>query len=230
MIATHTMGSDPLEHIADRCREELAKYRETGNNDQQPCLDLWRMALREQSNRAWQHIIVCFTPYLKGKLTHDHTGLAREILRRRSHSATPAQAEQSLIHDGFAELAKGNLRHPLEIRDLAGLLRYLWMCLQNLMRMEMRPPVVDRIPEDDDVRGPGDFPPQLTLEEAAAALRGCARNDREHRAGVLLIFLQYMPKELATDKRYQREFADVQELYLIKARLLKCIREHVEWP
>lgn len=230
MSATLTTGSDPLEHIADRCREELIKYRETGKNDQQPCLDLWRKALREHSNQAWQHITQCFAPYLKSKF--DHSALAREVMRRRSRSATQAQAVQSLIDDGFSELAKGNLRHPLEMRDLGSLLNFLWLCAENLMRMELRRPPVPSIPEGFNPPASPGFSKQpihrVALAEAATVLRGCARNDRDHRAGMLLIFLQYTPQEVARSERYQSEFPDVHELHLIKARLLKCLREHLE--
>jgi hypothetical protein len=221
-----------VDQLAERCRHELALFSETSQNDPQPCLELWRLALREHSSWAWQHIIACFTPFLRRKL--DHSLLGREVIRRRSHSATHAQAEQSLIEDGFAEMAKGNLRHPLDLYQLGSLLNYLWLCAENLMKMELRRTTDLPLPAGIDPPGPGDpakhSGDHLRLAQAATALRGCARNEREHRAGVRLILLQYTPQELTKDERYHGEYPDVKELYAMKARLLRCLQAHVDWP
>jgi hypothetical protein len=260
-----------MAQTAERCREELAVFVESGRNNPQPCLDLWRWALYEGSDLAWGHVIECCRPFLQHKLKH--SSLARVIVRARTRSATREEAEQSVMDDGFAEMAKGNLRHPIAAEHLGALLSYLWLCTENLMKMELRtlaprlaaapssataaeaPPTgvdapaapsppgssgtaflphgVTHDPTATERTDDADPTPTLTaqrlaLTEAESILRGCARDDRDFTAGVLLIFEQYTPQEVCESPRHRRDFSDVRELYVIKARLLKCLREHLD--
>jgi hypothetical protein len=262
-----------LAQTAERCREELAVFAKSGRNNPQPCVDLWRWALYERSDAAWGHVIECWRPFLQRKLKQ--SSLARKIVQARSRSATRDEAEQSLIDDGFAEMAKGNLRHPIVAEHLGALLSYLWLCTENLMKMELRalaprlaaashsaaaedvlstdPPVatapsppggaeaayplyqVTHDPTASEQTGDADPTATLTaqrsaLAEAGNVLRGCARDERDYTAGVLLIFEQYTPQEVSESPRHRRAFPDVRELYGIKARLLKCLREHLGPP
>lgn len=71
------------------------------------------------------------------------------------------------------------------------------------------------------------------LAQAAIVMRGCAADDRQYFAGKLLIFWQYTAEELIAGEfdrsdRYRGVFTDVKELHRIKAKLLRCMREHLD--
>jgi hypothetical protein len=71
------------------------------------------------------------------------------------------------------------------------------------------------------------------LAQAAIVMRGCAADDRQYLAGKLLIFWQYTAEEVIAGKferseRYRGVFTDVMELHRIKAKLLRCMREHLD--
>jgi hypothetical protein len=73
------------------------------------------------------------------------------------------------------------------------------------------------------------------LAQAALVMRGCAADDRQYLAGKLLIFWQYTAEEVIagefdTSERYRGVFTDVMELHRMKAKLLKCIRQHLDPP
>jgi hypothetical protein len=225
------------------------------------CLELWRCALNEHCSFAWQHLITCFGPTLARKLAR--STLAQVVIRRRTRSATRQQAERSLIEDAFAQMAAGNERRPLEARNLGSLVDFLWICAQNLMRMELRMreepslPAPGALPAPKVTRSAGDNQPlpalspaaepsdpfdlsglveaREALAQAALLMRGCAADERQYRAGKLLIFWQYTAEEIVAGKvarseTYRDNFSDVTELYRIKARLLKCMREHLDPP
>src|SRR5262249_44815868 len=71
------------------------------------------------------------------------------------------------------------------------------------------------------------------LAQAAIVMRGCAADERQYLAGQLLIFWQYTAEEVIAGKferseRYRGVFTDVMELHRIKAKLLRCMREHLD--
>jgi hypothetical protein len=170
--------------------------------------------------------MTCFSPYVAQKLAA--SALARSVMRLRTRAMSPAEAERSIVQDAFAAMAERNQRHPLQALSLGAVLEYLWICAENLMRMELRRPPSAALSEevvskDDPVQ---EAEHRDVIARAAVVLRGCARDERDFQAGRLLIFLQYTPEELVAAEQFRHTFPDQMELYRIKARLLRCLREH----
>ncbi len=241
MVDPHHLSTREL---AEQCAEQERRYRQGGASDSIYCLELWRRALHEHSEEAWTHATRCFTPYLERKLGGS---LGKAIIALRSTSATRSEAKQSIIDDGFAQLAAESKRRSLYLSSLAELLNYLWICTENMMRMELRDfkrhsrgdpkggePITNSGPPVDDVdpSGPDDTDRsaflRAALSHAALFLRGCAGGSvRDFQAGKLLLFFQWKPEEIVASPQYRSMFPDVDELYRLGERLRKCVLEHL---
>jgi hypothetical protein len=235
MSAMNNPASLAVGMLGDRCCHETAEYRAGRASDPAFCLELFRRALQEQVNAAWEKLMTCFTPSVR-------TWFRRHP--RRELAAPNGDGEQ-FVAEAFARMWVANASKPLTISTLPQLLIFLRRCLHTSVMGEVRAReraalfstvFVDVEDEEDGERDPpdkrsnveGEVFGAIARDELLRRMLGCAHDDRERTVARLRWVRRDTPAEIARD--HPREFADVREIYKILANLLARYVRHYDWP
>jgi|SRR5215467_12839000 len=196
--------------LGDACCRETEAFRSRGSSDPTFCIELFRRALQERLQDAWQHLMTCFG------------GSVRAWLYRhpRRGSALAHQDETFYITGTFAKLWETNQRSPLVITTLPALLSYLQRCLHTVVMEEARFWQRPHVPlEEGADRDSGSTPEdELPPREDLANLVSCAADERERRLIGLRWLRGYPPAEIV--RRWPEEYPQVREVYQMLQNIL----------
>jgi hypothetical protein len=127
------MSQKELNELVRRCQQETDTYRRTGSSDSSPCLELFRLALGENREDAWEMIIEQYTPDLRNRFHRHHPW--NSLLR---------EDQDDIILEAFERLLGQNRKKPLQISSLGGILKYLYSCLSTVILLHKRAREKDR--------------------------------------------------------------------------------------
>jgi DNA-directed RNA polymerase specialized sigma24 family protein len=235
MSVTANPASLAVEALGDRCCHETAEYHVGRASDPAFCVELFRRALQEGLNAAWEKLMTCFTPSVRAWFRRHPK---REV-------AAPNGDGEPFVAEAFARMWVANASKPLTIGTLPQLLTFLRRCLHTSVMDEARAreradpfsSVLAGAGDEED--GERDLPDKrpgverkvfgdIARDELLRQMLGCARDDRERRVLLLRWVRRDTPAEIARD--HPLEFPEVREIYKIVANLLARYVRRYGWP
>ncbi len=217
-------GSFNLKTIAKRCAEETERFFRQLAYDGQYCFELFRQALAERNEQAWDYLYQQYEALVVGWVTqHPQFNVTEEdadyfvngIFTSMWKSCTPER---------FA-------RFP----NLPATLAYLKSCVHtniaNHMRKQ-RPPQTELNDEVTDSQQLAEPAPtaavleQLARDELWHLIRTLLKNPKESRVMDLYFVKGMKPREIY--ELHASEFVSVQEVYRIKQNLMERLSRNDE--
>lgn len=186
------MRQEELNELARRCQQESDTYRRTGSSDPSYCLQLFRLALVEKQEGAWEKVIECYSSDLRNRFfAHPWAPLLREY-------------EDDILIITFERFLERNEKEPLQVTSLGAMLNYLHRCLYTAILLCKRDRDKQRLVAgtlDDfaDIAGPDPADESLaTLEadEIWKRVAGCTDSALEERVMRLWLVQDYSAPEI----------------------------------
>lgn len=208
----------PLSRVVERCAEESSRFSRGQEHDDAYCFELFRRAIVERAADAWAAIAA------------QYRGLVREWIWRHS-LASSIDDHDDLVTRAFERFWQAiQPERFAAFPHLAGLLRYLKLCVFHALIDEVRG---QRTWQDhraagelaDDIEG--ERVDEIVLDEVGrAALWGAIESALPDPAERLVIYLSCVvglkPREIA--RRHRAVFPAVEEVYRAKRLALERLR------
>jgi DNA-directed RNA polymerase specialized sigma24 family protein len=214
-----------LTSLANRCARETDLFFQRQRYDPRYCFELFRRAIVDRSQRAWELVYVQYRSLVAG------------WVQRHPAFENSGEETQYYVNRAFERMwraipaAKFN-----RFRDLKALLRYLQMCAHSVILDKVRAAeqaVVDRQVEDvttenlaenaaDEDLALGRIHRQEFWEQISRRLR----DEKERRVVYGSFVLALKPRELY--ERYPNTFHDVREIYRVKENALARLGRDAE--
>ncbi len=222
--------SDPqlltLAGIAHRCAQETERFFQRQSHDPRYCFELFRRAILEHDQLAWELIDTQYQPLVAGWVQH--------------HPAFDVSGEevQYFVNRTFEKLWGALTPEKFSrFSDLQPLLRYLKMCVHSVIVDHNRSAeqlAWDNQAEESDIESMTDGPAmedQVLDQMVQHQLWGWINarlNDEKERLVVYGSFtLALKPGDLYG--QFQTMFSDVDEVYRIKQNILARLRRDSEF-
>jgi len=212
-----------LSALAHRCTSEINNYRRGETSSDQYCLELFRRAMLEKNNVAWEILVAHFNDYM--------LGLFRRHVKREA--AARLDSPENYVAKAFERFWYAAVHNQqLEFTTLASALSYLKTCLNAAMLDTLR--AYSRMKEVT-LPEPG-YPEEPAVEDHEEdqdmwdIIRSLLSNERERRAAYLLFHCNLKPREIL--RRCPQEFSDVQEIYRLRRNIIeRLIRDsdQIRW-
>lgn len=121
------MNREDVNELARRCQQETDTYHRIGSSDPFPCLTLFRLALEENREDAWNKIVELYAVELR-----------RRCYKYASWNYLIQEDQDDIVFETFERLAEQNRKKPLQISSLEGVLKYLYLCLSTVILLHKR--------------------------------------------------------------------------------------------
>lgn len=212
----------PLNDLAKRCAEETDRFRMRQNNNSQFCFELFRRAISERDQFAWDMICSQYKPLIADWWVKPSRGFRAsgedldEIVNR-----TYEKFWSALTPEKFTKFS-----------DLKPLLNYLKLCVESVIidhNRKIEPP--SQYPEDDESviwgKDPGPVPEEQIMDAENSRTFwewiDARLQDEKERVVVYGSFdLDLKPQEIY--RKFQDMFPHVDEVYTIKQNVLARLR------
>jgi hypothetical protein len=207
-----------LSELAQRYSQEMSKFRRQQACDDTYCLEIFRRALVEHNQSAWDI------------LSSDFSESVRLWLRRHQYRevALRHKSEQSYIDDTFKRFWQWASNQELPFSSLAGALRTLHLCLNSAIMDTLRAysrPKEESLPEMGTLNDLHLLIEDSYLEqELWAAIGSILQNGREQRVIYLLYQSGLKPREMR--QRCPGEFDNEQEIYRLTRNALDRLKRN----
>jgi DNA-directed RNA polymerase specialized sigma24 family protein len=206
-----------LAGIAHRCAQETELFFHRQRYDPRYCFELFRRAIMERSQRAWELVYAQYRPLVTGWVER--------------HSAFPTSGEEAqyFVNRAFekmwAALSPGKLSH---FSDLKSLLRYLQMCVHSVVLDQVRVAEQSIVGSQSEMLSAASKAQGPTVEDQALAqvhqekfweeIGTRLHSEKERRVVYGSFVLALKPREIYA--RYRETFRDVNEVYRVKENVL----------
>ena len=214
-----------LAGVAHRCARETRLFFQNQRSDPRYCFELFRRAIAERDERAWELVYAQYCPLVGGWV--------------KRHSALPDSGEESqyFVNRAFEKmwgaLTPEKFGHFVNLRSL---LRYLQMCVHSVILDQVRlaeRSVVDVQPEALAAGRTTGAPivedlalERLHRQEFWRAIDGRLCDEQERRVVYGSFVLALKPRDLYA--QFGDTFRDVREVYRVKERVLARLRRDAE--
>ncbi len=219
-MALRAMG---LPVLADRCMNEVANYRLGEASNDQYCLEIFRRAMIEGDNVAWEFLIERFHDYM--------LSLFRRHAKREA--ASRLDSPENYVARAFERFWMSTVHHQqLQFTTLAAALTYLRNCLNGAILDTLR--AYSRSKETS-LPDPA-FAESLAVEdqddgqELWQIIQSLLVNEREQRVAFLLFHCNLKPREIV--RHCTAEFSDVQEIYRLRRNIIERLlrdSDQIRW-
>ncbi len=214
-----------LAGIAHRCAQETELFFQRQSYDPQYCFELFRRAIVERDQRAWELVYVQYRPLVAGWVNR--------------HSAFPATGEevQYFVNRAFEKMwvALGSAKFK-QFSNLKSLLRYLQMCVHSVILDQARAAEqsvvgvqVEALAAKSRASGPtveNQALDRVHRQELWDQINVRLRNEKERRVVYGTFVLALKPRELYA--QFRETFRDVKEVYRVKENVLARLRRDAE--
>jgi RNA polymerase sigma factor (sigma-70 family) len=214
-----------LAGIAHRCTQETERYFRRRGHDPRYCFELFRRAIVDRDQRAWEHVYAQYRPLV--------------IHWVRRHSAFPGSGEEApyFVNRAFEKMWTALTPAKFDrFRDLSPLLRYLQMCVHSAILDQVRAAeqrVVDAEAEtmrageeEDGAAVEAQALARVRREELWRAIDARLHDEKERCVVYGSFVLALKPRELCA--QYRDTFRDVREVYRVKENVLARLRRDAE--
>lgn len=219
------VGHKSLSFIIQSCHKESQQGQ---NNEQGYCLELFRRALEEHENEAWNAIL------------EQYRNLVVSWLRRTSNYALSDNTYDDLFQDTLMRFWRTTQKHTIPLsshfQHIGALLKYLSQCatttcLDHLRRQGRIENLQQKLESFEREHGAVYF--HIDTREAEMdrgaqidAVREWVEQEvTDHQEAIVLKMsyeLGLKPREIA--EHYPQDFATVNEVHQVKKRILKRLR------
>lgn len=214
-----------LAGIAHRCVQETELFFRHQSYDPHYCFELFRRAIVDHNQRAWELIYAQYRPLVAGWVKH--------------HSAFPTSGEevQYFVNRAFEKMWVALTPDKFSrFPNLKSLLRYLQMCVHSVIVDQVRVAEqsvvgvqVEALAAEGRVRGPGVENQALDWvqrQDFWDQINARLHNEKERRVVYGSFVLALKPRELYA--QFQETFQDVNEIYRVKENVLARLRRDTE--
>jgi hypothetical protein len=207
--------------LARFCTEETNKFLKQIASNDCFCLELFRRAIVERNDNAWESIYQQYAPLVLTWVT-------------QHQSATPILGQEGsapLVNAAFAKFSQALTPAKMENFDsLAAILKYLKMCVHSVVADEVRSRKAQQFEEtlDTVVQEPAsDDPAEDVVSNIAAQNLWRIIEEELHgedeRVVIYQAYVQGMkPSEICT--HYRQLFPTVDDVYRVKRNVLERLR------
>jgi RNA polymerase sigma factor (sigma-70 family) len=224
------MTDQPLltSQLAKSCQAEAERYQQTGQSNEEYCLELFRRALTQRDERAWEAI---------------YRQYHQLVMRWAYRCPGFEQADEdvaSLVNAAFSRLWRWQHGDTFKFEALAQCLTYLKTCLfseiKDYLRKQKRDllkAAIEMKEEKNEDKGPstaigGDIEEQteygLRLEQLRQILAETIQSEPERLVAEESWEFDLPPRQIQS--RHPEIFSSVAEVSQIKHNLLKRLRRH----
>jgi RNA polymerase sigma factor (sigma-70 family) len=230
-----------IPQLVELCQAEARRYQQTGQSDERYCLELFRLALVEQNQEAWQ------------ALYNQYHNLVAAWVQRYSRFPQTGEETDFFINEVFARVWRfaSTPETAAKLDSLAKCLSYLKMCVGSAIEDHLRnleqdalnraTPLIeanDQSTSESEAKleyassakalgspNPGvetQVEHQLTLEELRQALWGTVKDEQERLVAEESWIYGFTPRQIY--EHYPETFASTAEVSQIKKNILKRLR------
>lgn len=214
-----------LAGIAHRCAQETELFFQRKSYDARYCLELFRRAIVERNQRAWELVYTQYSPLVSG------------WVERNSAFPSSGEETQFFVNRAFEKMWVAVTPDRFgRFPDLKSLLRYLQMCVHSVVLDQMRVAEQAELRAEADLASVEGEPGDTTSEDQALArLQGQELWDqinqrlhskKERRVMYGSFVLALKPREIYAGAK--DTFTDVREIYRIKENVLARLRRDSE--
>ncbi|MDQ4078611.1 MAG: hypothetical protein M3220_20515 [Chloroflexota bacterium] len=210
-----------LERVAFRCTEETERFFQGHPHDDRFCFELFRRALADGNQRAWERVYIQYRPMVAGWV--------------KAHPSFHATGDevQHFINRAFESMWRALESDTLDrFSNLRTLLSYLKSCVHTEILMVLRksdPPITD-MPKELAGKGRASVERKYVQKEQRQqvweAVAARLRDEKEYLVVEAYFILDLKPREIYA--LYSDTFQDVQEIYRIKQNFLERMRRDPE--
>ena len=208
-----------------RCAHETSQYFGRRPHDPRFCLELFRRAIAEGSQEAWEAVFTQYQPLVAGWVIR-HPAFHR-----------CGEDESYFVNRAFEKLWSAMVgRGVSQLGDLPGVLRYLQMCVHSAvvdhLRQQEKPlDELEPVPLGDSDTGPepSAYDPQLERverEEFWGLVNRKLRDKKEKQVVYGSYVLGLKPQEICAV--FHKQFATPEDVYLAKQNVLARLRRDPE--
>jgi hypothetical protein len=208
-----------LSSLAERCMNEMNKYRRGEVPDNQYGLELFRRAMVEHDSDAWTCVQKCFSE------------IVLVWLRRhpRREEAYRLDSEENYIAQAFERFWQATTcNQQLAFTSIAAALQYLHASLNGAILDTLRGYARQKeipLPEPGFVEEPFVEEPE-DATELWEVIQGLLPHAREKRLGYLLFYCGLKPRDII---RYRpQEFSDVREIYTLRRNIMERLLRNAD--
>jgi DNA-directed RNA polymerase specialized sigma24 family protein len=206
--------------LALRCSEETAKYLRHETIRDEFGLELFRRAICERDEAAWETIFVAYR------------GIVRAWIQRHPAWSTLNDDIDYWVNRAFERLWVAIDRDRFaSFPNLAAVLRYLKLCAHSVILDELRVQGAMRLASSIDTFGGNSLPDSasaplddVTCDELLNAVISAAQTEAERVIAHLCFGLDMRPRDVYA--RYPDQFASIAEVYCTKRNLLDRLRRN----
>lgn len=213
-----------LADLADWCAHQTELYFQHQSHDPRYCFELFRRAIREQDQSAWELICLQYQALVAGWV--------------RQHSKFEAAGEeiQYFVNGAFGKIAVSLTPEKFGgFSDIGSLLSYLKMCVHSVIMDYIRLAEQERFAplEDASEKGSSDPSPeeQATDQSEQQSLWDLVNSrlqDEQERAVIYGSFVLALKPQEVYDL-YRNRFSDVDEIYRVKQNIISRLRRDPEF-
>lgn len=213
-----------LSGLRHRCAVESERFFNRQDHDPSYCFELFRRAINDHDQQAWQFIYEQYWPLVAGWIER--------------HSLFPAIEEerQYFVNRAFEKMWTAITPAKFEnFADLKSILSYLQMCVHSVLVDYVRKreeatlldqEVLARIPDDETSHVEHQVSRQVDGQALWRWLDGQLKNEKERHVVYGAFVLAMKPRELYA--QYPGTFTDVKEVYRVKENVLARLRRDDE--
>jgi hypothetical protein len=213
-----------LADLAGWCAHQTELYFQHQNHDPRYCFELFRRAIREHDQHAWETICLQYQPLVAG------------WVKQHSTFESGGEEVQYFVNGAFAKIAVTLTPDKFGgFLDIGSLLRYLKMCVHSvivdynrLAEQECLAPLEDASEEGTPDLSPEEQTMDRSNRQAFWDLVNARLNDEKERAAIYGSFvLALKPREL--QGLFPNRFSDVDEIYCVKQNVIARLRRDPEF-
>lgn len=215
-------GQMSLSALEDRCASEINNYRRREPSNDRYCLEIFRRALLQHDDNAWEMLQHRFSPLVLGWMRR----------HPRRDAACRYDSEENYVAQAFSRFWQATAHNQeLEFDTLAAALRYLQASLNGAIMDTLR--AYSR-PKDVAWPEPGIYFPEEPSEpsvedddegrELWEIVSSLLPDQRERRVAYLLFRCGLKPREII--HRCSEEFSEVREVYRLRRNIIERLTRH----
>ena len=218
-MLTPTLHNYTVQELAEYCHAESVRYQQTGDSDERYCLELFRRALQERDERAWE------------ALYSQYQHLVRKWVRGHSRFLATGEDEEFFANAAFSQLwrfasqpDKASVVSALG-KSLSFLKMCTWTVVTDYYRKQQRDALreVWSLEEDSPVPSPEDEVIRaLILEELRQRIEAVVQDEREQVVVEESWVYGLPPRQIQA--RHADIFSTVAEVSQMKRNILNRLR------
>jgi DNA-directed RNA polymerase specialized sigma24 family protein len=208
----------PLPRVVERCRQESARYSEAATSDPRFCFEVFRRAIVERNDLAWEALVHQYTQY---------SPVVRYWVESHPYFRSTYEDADYFVNTAFARFWSALTPAKFDRFDsLPAVLRYLKMCVNSAITDYLRTQHRDSELTEETRDAPVPAPRAGGDAELWQMIGRGLNDDRERTALYCRYVLEMKPADISA--AYPALFADVREVYKVLQNVLKRLRRDAE--